>query len=145
VLDHARSQEGGGNGTIVAAAPTEPGSRAVLMAIAAYVRQTGAFVIAEGIEDDETLAFLDAIDERELHGDAVIRGGQDYGLGRPEATIRDIPLGPLRDITAAAEPRGRDRRRMPDRSVTAEQPGASQREFPLPARRSGCDRTMMVS
>jgi diguanylate cyclase (GGDEF)-like protein len=88
--------------TIVAAAPTEPGARAVLMAMAAYARQTGAFVIAEGIEDDETLAFLHAIDERELHGDVVIQGGQGFSLGRPVGTIRAIPLWPLGDIPAAA-------------------------------------------
>jgi EAL domain-containing protein (putative c-di-GMP-specific phosphodiesterase class I) len=33
--------------SIVAAAPTDPGARAVLMAIATYARQTGAFVLAE--------------------------------------------------------------------------------------------------
>ena len=43
-----------------------PGCRAMLMAIATYARQTGAFVIAEGIEDDETLEFLHGIDELEL-------------------------------------------------------------------------------
>ncbi len=42
--------------SIVIAAPTEPSARAVLMAMATFARQTGAFVIAEGIEDEETLA-----------------------------------------------------------------------------------------
>jgi predicted signal transduction protein with EAL and GGDEF domain len=41
--------------SIVAAAATEPHARAVLMAMATFARQTGAFVIAEGIEDEETL------------------------------------------------------------------------------------------
>ena len=88
--------------TIVAAATTEPGARAVLMAITAYARQTGAYVIAEGIEDDETLAFLHAIDERELHGDAIIQGGQGYSLGRPAAITPATPPWPLLDIPAAA-------------------------------------------
>ena len=42
--------------SIVAAAATEPGARAVLMAMATFARQTGAFVIAEGIEDEDTLS-----------------------------------------------------------------------------------------
>jgi EAL domain-containing protein (putative c-di-GMP-specific phosphodiesterase class I) len=88
--------------TIVAAAPTEPGARAVLMAIATYARQTGAFVIAEGIEDDETLEFLHAIDERELRGDAVIQGGQGYGLGRPATDVQTIPRSPVRNAPQAA-------------------------------------------
>jgi diguanylate cyclase (GGDEF)-like protein len=80
--------------SIVAAAPTEPGARAVLMAIAAYAQQTGAFVIAEGVEDDETVAFLCGIDDRVLHGESVIRGGQGYALGRPGA-IHDATSSPL--------------------------------------------------
>ena len=43
------------DGSIVAVAITEAGARAVLMAI--FARQTGAYVIAEGIEDEDTLAF----------------------------------------------------------------------------------------
>jgi hypothetical protein len=42
-------------------------------------------VIAEGVEDDETVAFLSGIDDRVLHGESVIRGGQGYALGRPGA------------------------------------------------------------
>ncbi len=34
--------------SIVTGAPTEPAARAVLMAMATFARQTGAFVIAEG-------------------------------------------------------------------------------------------------
>jgi len=49
--------------SIVVAAATDPGARAVLMAMATFARQTGAYVIAEGIEDDETLAFLQQIDD----------------------------------------------------------------------------------
>jgi len=37
--------------SIVAAAATEPNARAVLMAMATFARQTGAFVIADLIED----------------------------------------------------------------------------------------------
>lgn len=56
----------------------------MLMAMATFARQTGAFVIAEGIEDDDTLQFLRAInEEHELASDAIIQGGQGFGLGRP--------------------------------------------------------------
>jgi EAL domain-containing protein (putative c-di-GMP-specific phosphodiesterase class I) len=70
--------------SIITAAATEPSARAVLMAMATFARQTGAFVIAEGIEDDDILQFLRAINEdHELASDAIIQGGQGYGLGRP--------------------------------------------------------------
>jgi diguanylate cyclase (GGDEF)-like protein len=66
--------------SIVVAAPTEPGARAVLMAIATYARQTGAFVIAEGIEDADTLEFLRGLGRP---GSPIIQGGQGVYLGRP--------------------------------------------------------------
>jgi diguanylate cyclase (GGDEF)-like protein len=73
--------------SIVLGAETEPGARAVLMAMATFARQTGAFVIAEGIEDQDILEFLRSIDERDLRSDPIIQGGQGYGLGRPANTI----------------------------------------------------------
>jgi EAL domain-containing protein (putative c-di-GMP-specific phosphodiesterase class I) len=71
--------------SIVLAAPTEPGARGILMAMATYARQTGAFVIAEGIEDAEVLAFLRRIGRNDLQQNAIIQGGQGFGLGRPAA------------------------------------------------------------
>lgn len=85
--------------TIVTAAPTDPGARAMLTAIATYARQTGAFVIAEGIEDDETLTFLHGIDE---FGESIIQGGQGYGLGRPAPSIQAIARSPQRILPEAA-------------------------------------------
>jgi diguanylate cyclase (GGDEF)-like protein len=74
--------------SIITAAATEPSARAVLMAMATFARQTGAFVIAEGIEDDEILRFLRAInEEHQLASDAIIQGGQGYGLGRPSPEL----------------------------------------------------------
>lgn len=73
--------------TIVATAATEPGARAVLMAMATFARQTGAFVIAEGIEDEDTLAFLHRINERDPSSTAIIQGGQGFGLGRPSREL----------------------------------------------------------
>jgi EAL domain-containing protein (putative c-di-GMP-specific phosphodiesterase class I) len=82
--------------SIVTAAPTDPSARGVLMAIATFARQTGSFVIAEGIEDDETLEFLHSIDERTPRGSSIIQGGQGYGLGRPTDNILDIKPTALR-------------------------------------------------
>jgi len=73
--------------TIVAAAPADSSARAVLMAMALYAAQVGAFVIAEGIEDIELLDFLGAVAAGEYGGDTIIQGGQGYGLGRPSAAV----------------------------------------------------------
>jgi EAL domain-containing protein (putative c-di-GMP-specific phosphodiesterase class I) len=77
--------------SIVTAAATEPNARAVLMAMATFAWQTGSFVIAEGIEDPETLAFVRAIDESDVRSGHVIRGGQGYGLGRPSPELVSDP------------------------------------------------------
>jgi len=69
--------------SIVLGAATDRNARAVLMAMATYARQTGSYVIAEGIENQETLEFLAAIDERDIRPERIIQGGQGYGLGRP--------------------------------------------------------------
>ncbi len=87
---------------IVNAAATESGSRAVMMAVAAYARQTGALVIAEGIEDGDTLEFLQQLDERAGQGESIIQGGQGYGLGRPAEAIDPAPQMPAQDIPLAA-------------------------------------------
>jgi EAL domain-containing protein (putative c-di-GMP-specific phosphodiesterase class I) len=73
--------------SIVTTAPTEPGARAVLMAMATFARQTGAFVIAEGVEDDDTLQFLRRINERDSSSHVIIQGGQGFGLGRPSPDL----------------------------------------------------------
>jgi diguanylate cyclase (GGDEF)-like protein len=78
--------------SIVLAAPTDRNARAVLMAMATYARQTGSYVIAEGIEDQDTLDFLGSIGERDLQVLQIIQGGQGFGLGRPVS-------GPLREGT----------------------------------------------
>jgi diguanylate cyclase (GGDEF)-like protein len=77
--------------SIVSAASIERNARAVLMAMATYARQTGSFVIAEGIEDQETLDFLGKIEEWELRPDRIIQGGQGYGLGRPGPRLASAP------------------------------------------------------
>ena len=81
------------DGGIVAAATTDPSARAVVMAMATYARQTGSFVIAEGIEDEETLAFLRAIDTQHAFSARMIQGGPGYSLGRPSPAIEAIRPG----------------------------------------------------
>jgi EAL domain-containing protein (putative c-di-GMP-specific phosphodiesterase class I) len=73
--------------SVVIAAATEPGARAVLMAMATFARQTGALVIAEGIEDEEILAFLRTLDKQRVDPEPVIQGGQGFGLGRPSPSL----------------------------------------------------------
>jgi len=75
--------------SIVTAAPSKPTARAVLMAMATYAAQTGSFVIAEGIEDQETLDFLGAIDEI-VWPQRIISGGQGYGLGHPAPKVAAV-------------------------------------------------------
>jgi diguanylate cyclase (GGDEF)-like protein len=87
--------------SIVIAAPTEPSARAVLLAMATFACQTGAFVIAEGIEDEETLQFLRGIDDHDLHVATVIRGGQGGELGSPSPQMPPGVPTPLRGRPAA--------------------------------------------
>jgi diguanylate cyclase (GGDEF)-like protein len=86
--------------SIVIAAPTDPSARAVLMAMATFARQTGAFVIAEGVEDAETLRFLRSIDLADLHIDKVIQGGQGGELGRPLAGMPPVVASQLQGSRA---------------------------------------------
>lgn len=69
--------------SIITAAVTEPAARAVLMAMATFASQTDSLVIAEGIEDQDTLDFLREIDNQAPRPGRIITGGQGYGLGRP--------------------------------------------------------------
>ena len=89
---------------IVAAAATQSRARAVLMAIAAFVRQTGAFVIAEGIEDEVTLKFLRGIDDRYHSAHAIVQGGHGFGLERPTSELSSERRGILHDSHARADP-----------------------------------------
>jgi diguanylate cyclase (GGDEF)-like protein len=57
-------------------------ARGLLMGVTAFAHETGAFVIAEGIEDDEVLEFVNTLP---AGGKPRIQGGQGYGLGRPDS------------------------------------------------------------
>jgi diguanylate cyclase (GGDEF)-like protein len=71
--------------SVVVGALTEPHARGVLLAVTAFAHETGAFVIAEGIEDDEVLEFVTTLPSRATA--PQIDGGQGYGLGRPDAQL----------------------------------------------------------
>jgi diguanylate cyclase (GGDEF)-like protein len=74
--------------SIVAGAPEQSNARAVLLAMATFARQTGAYVIAEGIEDDALLDYVRTIDDAlPREAATMIQGGQGYGLGRPSPTV----------------------------------------------------------
>jgi len=91
--------------SIITAAATESSARAVLMAMATFARQTGAFVIAEGIEDEDILRFLRAINEEHvLASDTIIQGGQGFGLGRPSHELSPESPAILHDSHRGAHP-----------------------------------------
>jgi diguanylate cyclase (GGDEF)-like protein len=83
------------DGGIIRAGTADHTARAVLMAMIAYARDTGAFVIAEGIEDATTLEFVADLEETSPRPFSVIQGGQGYGLGRPEPGCPRMPPGLL--------------------------------------------------
>ena len=71
--------------SVVVGALTDPNARGVLMGVTAFAHETGAFVIAEGIEDEEILDFINTLPTRTAS--PQIDGGQGYGLGRPELQL----------------------------------------------------------
>jgi diguanylate cyclase (GGDEF)-like protein len=73
--------------SVVVGAMTEPGARGVLLAMATFANQTGAFVIAEGIEDGDMLDFVKQVEHESDASRPRIHGGQGYGLGRPDEAI----------------------------------------------------------
>ena len=94
---------------ITAAAATERGARAVLGAVAAYARATGAFVIAEGIEDAPTLEAVQRLALPPEPAASSIRGGQGFGLVEPQPTLAaalaaapGLALGALDSVPACS-------------------------------------------
>ncbi len=70
----------------------EPGpARGVLLAILAFARESGSYVIAEGIETEAHLAFIDRLCARGVDAPLPkIHAGQGFLLGRPavpQATV----------------------------------------------------------
>ena len=79
--------------SVVAAAVDDASARGVLAAVAAFAKETGTYVIAEGIEDAEVLRFVRAFGDQYP---GAIRGGQGYCLGRPAATVTEAVFGTAR-------------------------------------------------
>jgi EAL domain-containing protein (putative c-di-GMP-specific phosphodiesterase class I) len=84
---------------VLVRAVTDVTARAVLVSVIAFARETGTFVIAEGIEDDEMLALArwPRPVEAELLG---AQGIQGYLLGRP-GPLPDGPKLPTTDVDRA--------------------------------------------
>jgi diguanylate cyclase (GGDEF)-like protein len=79
---------------VVTGAMTDPRARAVLLAMATFAGETGAFVIAEGIEDGAMLRFLGGLPDDPTAARPRVHGGQGYALGRPDSALpaRDSDL-----------------------------------------------------
>lgn len=86
---------------IVASAPVDAQARAVLLAVVAFARETGAFVIAEGVESAEELTFLLGIDALPAAQRNSVHGAQGYLLGRPHAQPQGSSPFPVRAAAAA--------------------------------------------
>jgi diguanylate cyclase (GGDEF)-like protein len=89
---------------VVAAAPTEPGARAVLCAVVAFAAAVGAEVIAEGIETEQMLEHL-----RDLPRSAAARGRvqavQGFLIGPPAVVpVRSAPRGKTPSSAAVGPP-----------------------------------------
>jgi len=73
------------DGAIVAKAAHDVAARGVVAAIVAFAATTGAYVIAEGIEDQAMLDMVCRFGRAGEPGTLEIRGGQGYFLGRPHS------------------------------------------------------------
>jgi diguanylate cyclase (GGDEF)-like protein len=73
------------DGAIVASSARDLGARGVIAAIVAFAATTGAYVIAEGIEDQTMLDAVRGTDVPEGTAAGHVRGVQGYYLGRPDS------------------------------------------------------------
>lgn len=73
--------------SVVVGARTDNTARSVLAALIAFARQSGTFVIAEGIETEEMLAFVRRMGTVTSHGGEGVHGVQGYLLGRPSESM----------------------------------------------------------
>lgn len=89
--------------SVIASAVDDPKAQALLMAIIAFARRAGAFVIAEGIESEQILSFVRQAHEMEVMNDRVIDGGQGFILGRPDPDLKSAPaeVPSISDITVS--------------------------------------------
>jgi EAL domain-containing protein (putative c-di-GMP-specific phosphodiesterase class I) len=87
--------------TVVVGALEDPHARGILMAVSAFAHETGAFVIAEGIEDDEVLDFVNGLRARDIS--PSIDGGQGFGLGRPDSRLPTTDSVPRQSLPGSAD------------------------------------------
>jgi diguanylate cyclase (GGDEF)-like protein len=86
--------------SVIAAAVEDRRAQAVLVAIIAFARRSGAFVIAEGIESEQILAFVRHAHEMSVLHDRVIDGGQGFHLGPPDS---DLTVATPPELMASGE------------------------------------------
>lgn len=91
---------------IVEAATTET-SRGVLLAILAFAREAGAYVIAEGIENERLLEFVSRFHSEQTEHVLTIHGVQGFLVGRP--TVQPVDEHPT-TMVRAFRSAGRGRR-----------------------------------
>jgi diguanylate cyclase (GGDEF)-like protein len=87
--------------SVITAAIHDLQGQAVLVAIIAYARQAEAFVIAEGIESEEILAFVRHTQDLEVMRNPAIDGGQGFLLGRPSSDLSRASASAWRPRLAA--------------------------------------------
>ena len=95
---------------VVADAVEDRSARAVMLGIMAFARESGAFVIAEGIETEEMLELARDPEPEGEARPAGAQGAQGFLLGRPapvpdEAPSYDATLATLTELTADRERR----------------------------------------
>ncbi|CAN5661825.1 hypothetical protein BH18ACT15_BH18ACT15_01230 [soil metagenome] len=83
---------------VVANALEDIKSRAVLGAVISFARQTGAFVIAEGIESNAMIDMVRAPMEYDVARHVGVHGAQGYLLGVPSTNLEAPPVDSLPTI-----------------------------------------------
>lgn len=89
---------------VIAAAIDDASAQAVTLAVIAYARRTGTYVIAEGIESEQILAFVRSVEELNVVHGPPIRGGQGYLLGKPSPDISQQATPPTVGVHAVSAP-----------------------------------------
>jgi diguanylate cyclase (GGDEF)-like protein/PAS domain S-box-containing protein len=95
---------------VVANAVDDRGARAVMLGIMAFARESGAFVIAEGIETEEMLELARDPDPQREARPVGAHGAQGFLLGRPGPVSSEAPsyqetLATLTELTTDRERR----------------------------------------
>jgi EAL domain-containing protein (putative c-di-GMP-specific phosphodiesterase class I) len=81
--------------SVIKGAATESPARSVLAGIVAFAREAGVFVIAEGIETEGMLTFVQRVGTVAVPTHGGIQGAQGYLLGRPSVALDGTDTGRL--------------------------------------------------